>query len=94
MNHLVVLVARSVFLLEELPRVVEEVDAERPVVDVRRLRLCHEIVLSVDQLSQSMLDSLQPPNPRVDTRAVLAQHGGVAVRQQLADVVEREVEPA
>ena len=48
-QHLVVLRLRPVVLLEQRPRVVEEVDAELAVVDVDAgLRLCHQVLRSVE----------------------------------------------
>ena len=91
-EHLVVVVPRPVLLLEERPRVVEEVDAEAAVVDVHGLGLGHQVVLSFDVVLQSVLDALQAPDARLDPLRVLLERLDAVVVEDVADVLEREVE--
>ena len=96
-QELVVLGLGAVVLLHQRPGLVEEVDAEAPVVDC--LHGCaHHRLLSVDQRLQSLEDD--PQLGRADRRATLVvdehtvDQRRVLALDQRRDVVERQLEPA
>ena len=56
------------------------------------LRLCHQVLRSVDEGVQSVLDALQAPDAGLNAPGVLPERRDVAVSENVADLVEREVE--
>ena len=102
MDHLVVLLGRTVGLLEQGPSVVEQVRGE--LATSGRVDLGghggrgHGVWVLRTELAEEVQDTLEPKGPRLDASSMLAQDpsllGRIVRPEQVADRLERDLQVA